>query len=253
MKFISIPAESIDSDPSQPRKQFDENELRELGSSLAKYQLVPILVVVKGNRFELIDGERRWRAAQLLGIKELKAIVFAEKPSEANLLEIQVTVNCQRADLQPLEKLDAYTKLMTLRGWNASELAKSLSISKANVSKILMLDDLSPEDKRRMQTGELGLAAGYEIARHKALLSPKIDCALNNTNGLPPMVSRVVCRLSDFTVTVAGTTSLQVADLIAACERLARECRKAVKSGLDVSTFARVLKDQAKQEGRLTQ
>jgi len=129
---------SIDPNPDQPRKTFDPDSLEELVQSVKEYGVVqPIIVRGAGDRFELIAGERRWRAAKEAGLVSIQALV--REASDPIALQIGLIENIQREDLNAIEEADAYRSLIADHGVTQSDLAKHLGKSKATISNTLRL------------------------------------------------------------------------------------------------------------------
>lgn len=133
-----IPVHLIDPSPFQPRKSFDEAELKELADSLrAKGVIQPVLVRPTGDRFQLVAGERRWRAAKLAELEAVPAIVRALEDRDA--LEFALTENLLRDDLGPLETARAYKSLQDRFGLSQEEIASRLGINRVTVTNTLRL------------------------------------------------------------------------------------------------------------------
>jgi ParB family transcriptional regulator, chromosome partitioning protein len=99
--FLSLPVEAVERNPGQPRKRFDEARLEELAASIRQHGVVePILVRRHGDSYRIVAGERRWRAAQRAGLKEIPALV--REATEAQAFEIALVENLQRADLNAI-------------------------------------------------------------------------------------------------------------------------------------------------------
>ena len=102
----------IEPNKSQPRKQFDEEALQELSDSIKKYGVLePLIVTKKDNYYEIIAGERRWRAARLAGIKEVPVVI--RDYTDKEIMEISLIENIQREDLNPIEEAQAYEALIS--------------------------------------------------------------------------------------------------------------------------------------------
>ena len=113
--LLSLPIESLERNPGQPRKRFDEARLEELAASIREHGVVePILVRRDGGRYCIVAGERRWRAAQRAGLKEIPAIV--REGSEKDAFQIALVENIQRADLNAIEEAEAYEVLIREHG-----------------------------------------------------------------------------------------------------------------------------------------
>ncbi|MEY2599034.1 MAG: hypothetical protein RLZZ244_90 [Verrucomicrobiota bacterium] len=130
--------------PLQPRKVFNDDSLRELTDSIREHGIVQPLICRKvGGRFELIAGERRWRASQALGLKEVP--VIAREASDQDVLELALIENLQRADLNPIEEAKAFLRLSQEFAMTQEDIAKRVGVSRASVANTLRLLDLPNE------------------------------------------------------------------------------------------------------------
>lgn len=137
-EIIYLPLEEVHSNPFQPRSAFTPEKIEELTNSIREKGIIqPLLVRKKGDSYELIAGERRWRAAQLAGIKEIPVIVKEISDSEA--LELSLIENIQREDLNPLEEAEAYKNLIEKFNYTQEELAKRLGKSRTLIANTLRL------------------------------------------------------------------------------------------------------------------
>lgn len=153
-KVISIPASKIRSNPKQPRQNFNTQNLEELVKSIREYGIIQPLIVTKiGDDYELIAGERRLRAARLLNLRVVPVIV--RKAREQEKLEVALIENIQREDLNPLEKAYAFQKLMDEFNLTQEQIAQKMGISRAAVSNILRLQNLSKEIKKALLNNEI--------------------------------------------------------------------------------------------------
>lgn len=151
----------IEPNPSQPRKKFDEDSLKELADSIKEHGLLqPILVKKRGRTYEIIAGERRWRAARLAGLKEIPAIVKDMDETEA--AEAALIENIQREDLGSIEEARAYRALIEEYGLTQEELAKKLSKSRTAITNSLRLLQLDDEILDLIEEGKL--TAGHARA-----------------------------------------------------------------------------------------
>ena len=147
-KVQSIPLDKIIPSPFQPRMKFSDERLRELSESIMEKGVIqPILVRPNGEKFELIAGERRFRAAQLAGFKEIPAI--ARNVKDGDLLEISLIENIQREELNKLEEARAYARLSVEFGLTHEMIAKRVSRDRTTISNILRLLEL-PEKIQRL-------------------------------------------------------------------------------------------------------
>jgi ParB family chromosome partitioning protein len=160
----------IVADENQPRRDFDDDELADLAASLSDHgQTDPVKVRwdAPRDRWVIIDGERRWRAAQRAGIKTLSAIVESRPLSPDRVLEYQLIENALRADLSAIEAGAAYHHLMAVWNVNQTALAKRLHISESKVSRALAALDLPGEVKDAIGAGKVGAVAAVQKARAK--------------------------------------------------------------------------------------
>src|SRR6267143_4423260 len=122
-----IPVDQIDVNPNQPRKAFDSKALNELAASIQTSGVIqPVVVRRHGAGYQLIAGERRWRAARQAGLARIPAVV--REASDAQSLEIALVENLLREDLNPMEEAEAYQKLLAQFGWTQEELARRVGL-----------------------------------------------------------------------------------------------------------------------------
>lgn len=134
--FIKV--QDIEPNGSQPRKKFDEDSLHELAESIKQYGILqPLLLQKKGKFYEIIAGERRWRAARLAGLKEVPAII--KEYSSQEIVEIALIENIQREDLNPIEEAAAYKRLISEFHLKQDELAERVSKSRTAITNSMRL------------------------------------------------------------------------------------------------------------------
>ena len=152
---------SVEPNVNQPRKQFDEDALLELSESIKQYGVLqPLLVSDKKDYYEIIAGERRWRAAKLAGLKEIPVIV--KEFSEQELVEISLIENIQREDLNPVEEAMAYKRLIDEFHLKQDEIAERVGKSRTAVTNAMRLLKLS-EKVQQMLIDEM-ITAGHARA-----------------------------------------------------------------------------------------
>jgi ParB family chromosome partitioning protein len=157
VRVEKVPVSMVDGDPEQPRRHFDEQELRELADSLREHgQLQPVRVrrVTATGRYVVVAGERRLRASKLAGLPTIDAIVLEERVSIDRVRIEQVVENLQRSQLSPLETAEAYRKLINLWGVSQAELARRLGVGTATVSRALSLLEAPEETRAKIAAGE---------------------------------------------------------------------------------------------------
>ena len=159
-----IPISQIAPNPHQPRVTFDESTLTELAASIRTDGVVqPIIVRTSADHtYQLVAGERRWRAAKLAGLETIPAIV--RELSDAQAFETALIENLQREDLAPLERAAAYQHYLDSFGGTIEQLAARIAESRANVSNYLRLLKLQTEICYLLGTGELGMGQARALA-----------------------------------------------------------------------------------------
>lgn len=164
-RFAEIGIEQVGANPRQPRRSFPEEELQELAASIREVGLLQPVVVrpLESGRYELVMGERRWRACELAGLDTIPAIVRDTDDSE--MLRDALIENLHRQQLDPLEEAAAYQQLLDDFGATHEQLAAKVGRSRSHISNTLRLLNLPPAVQRRVAAGVL--SAGHA----RALLS----------------------------------------------------------------------------------
>jgi ParB family transcriptional regulator, chromosome partitioning protein len=157
----TVPIETIRPSPFQPRRHFAEAELDGLAQSIREKGIVqPLLVRPMGADFELVAGERRWRAAQRVGLHEVPVII---RPfGDGEVIEIALVENLQREDLSPLEEAEAYRRLAHDFGRSQASLAEAVGKSRSHVANTMRLLSLPEAVRQRLDDGSL--SAGHARA-----------------------------------------------------------------------------------------
>jgi ParB family chromosome partitioning protein len=151
-----IPIASIEPHPGQPRRIFQEEALAELAASIAARGVVqPIVVRPHGHRFQIVAGERRWRASQRARLHEIPAIV--RDFSDTETLEVALVENIQRQDLNAIEEAQAYKRLVEEYGHTQEELGRLVHKSRSHIANLLRLLDLPAKVQILLGTGELSM------------------------------------------------------------------------------------------------
>ncbi len=161
---LEIPVDRIVPNPRQPRQSFPESGLQELAQSIRIHGVLqPIIVRNDGNgRFELVAGERRWRAACMAGLKTVPAIVREVRGDQA--LEVALIENLQREDLTPLERARAYQTYLNTFQVPVETLAERLGESRPNIANYLRLLKLPDQIQAMIGSGKLGMGQARAIA-----------------------------------------------------------------------------------------
>ncbi len=145
----------IDPNPEQPRRHFDPRSLEELADSIRRHGVLqPVVVRRAGDRYELIVGERRWRATQAAGLRTIPAVVADVDPSDR--LELAIIENVQRQDLNPIELAHAYRELAE-HGLTQDEIGKRVSKDRSSVANHLRLLELTRQIQEDIELGRLSM------------------------------------------------------------------------------------------------
>ncbi|WP_316367315.1 ParB/RepB/Spo0J family partition protein [Candidatus Thiodiazotropha sp. CDECU1] len=150
-----LPVDLIQRGRYQPRREFDAESLRELADSIAAQGVIQPIVVrpVENERYELIAGERRWRAAQQAGLDEIPVVI--KEVTEEAAMAMGLIENIQREDLNPLEEANALSRLLLEFGLTHQEVAKAVGKSRTTVTNLLRLLELNEEVKTLVESGRL--------------------------------------------------------------------------------------------------
>ena len=162
-----LPVASIEPNPDQPRRHFEEAPLAELAASIASRGLIqPIIVRPIGDRYQIVAGERRWRAAQRAQLHEVPVIVREFDDTET--LEVAIIENIQRQDLNAIEEAEAYKRLIEEFGHSHEALGKIVHKSRSHVANLLRLLDLPGKVREMVASGKLSMG-------HARALIPAAD------------------------------------------------------------------------------
>lgn len=144
----------VEPDGQQPRQNFGEESLAELTASIQQYGVLqPLIVQKRNNRYQIIAGERRWRAAKNAGIKEIPVII--KEYSSEEMLEISLIENIQREDLSPLEEAKAYKRLIEEYQLRQEEVAEKVGKSRSSIANSLRLLNLDPQVQMLVEAGAI--------------------------------------------------------------------------------------------------
>jgi ParB family chromosome partitioning protein len=160
-----IPVERIEANPENPRLAFDESALEELAASIREHGVLqPVLVrPLEENRFQLIAGERRWRASQIAGQATIPALV--EDIDDDTALEISIIENLQREDISPLDEASMYDRMIKDHGYSIRKLADKLGKDKGYLENRLRLADAPPEVRELVSLRKDTLSHAYELMK----------------------------------------------------------------------------------------
>ncbi len=158
--MAEIPVDRLHPNPHQPRHHFDEAAIEELTASIRRHGVLqPLLVSEDGqDRYTIVTGERRWRAARRAGLRTVPAVI-RERLEDAAQLELALVENLQRRDLTPLEEARAFDQLRSSLGLTQAEIAERVAMDRSTVANALRLLKLPPEIQSLVERGEL--SAGH--------------------------------------------------------------------------------------------
>ena len=224
-----LPIHKVEPNPDQPRQDFDEEELQALSESISIHGIIQPLTVREMNSgyYQIIAGERRWRAARMANLSEVPAVIIEADDKKA--MELALIENLQRQDLNPVEEALGYQSLIEEYGLTQEEAASRVGKSRPAVANSLRLLGLCPEVMERLRKNEL--TAGHA----RAILSLKSDkkqmeaaqkiCAL----GLSVRQAELICKNMTREPAPEKTVTLAV-DYVAECEKsLSRHLGRGVK------------------------
>ena len=158
----TLPIEQISPNPDQPRKRFEDSDLDDLTASIKEKGVIQPLIVraVGGDHYEIVAGERRWRAAQRAQLHQLPVVV--REFTDVEVLEVAIIENVQRADLNPVEEAAGYRQLMDRFGHTQEKMAEALGKSRSHIANLLRLLNLPDAVLEMLRRGDL--SAGHARA-----------------------------------------------------------------------------------------
>ncbi len=213
-----LPVYKVEPNPGQPRQDFDEEELQSLADSIATHGVVQPLTVreLESGYYQIIAGERRWRAARMAGLNEIPAVII--EADDKKTMELALIENLQRQDLNPVEEALGYQSLMQDYGLTQEQAAQQVGKSRPAVANALRLLSLCPEVLERLRKGEL--SAGHA----RAVLTIKnekkqIEAAQKiSALGLSVRQAELLCRNMTREPAPSKPVSFAV-DYVAECEK----------------------------------
>lgn len=259
-----LPLDKLVTNP-QVRQTFDPEAIAQLAATMKEVdQLQPIRVRKVGDKYVIVDGERRFRAAKVAGWTGLGAIVESKDLCEGEVLQRQLISTCQRVDVPALEKGQAIAQMVDVTGWKVGDAAARIGLSAGSASKLLRIQTLPDEVQVLVAAGKIPVSAAYQLSRLKdaerqqALATEIADGRLSRDGLVASLkrsaepksaegrsaVSRVTAPLgAGRSVTVVGR-ALNLEGFIEILEELLGQARKARPSGVELKTFIRMLRDR---------
>ena len=185
---MMVPIEQVVANPDQPRRRFDADLLDDLAASIKEKGIIqPLIVRRKGDGYEIVAGERRWRAAQKAGLHRIPVVIRDFDDTE--VLEIAIIENIQRADLNPVEEAAGYVQLMNKFGHTQEKLAEALGKSRSHIANTMRLMQLPEAVQNFVTEGKLsaGHARSLITAKDPIALAKKViagDLSVRDTEKL---------------------------------------------------------------------
>lgn len=177
----TIRMSEIEPNKSQPRRHFDENAITTLADSIRQHGLIqPILVRSTGTGYQIVAGERRWRACRMLGMSEIPAVV--KEFSDSETAQIALIENIQREDLNPIEEAAAYKELMENYNMTQEELSKAVGKSRSAIANAVRLLNMPEKVQELLRKGELSAGQAKAIAAAESE-EQMVDLAERAANG----------------------------------------------------------------------
>lgn len=246
----------------QVRKQFDEADLRLFGESLKVKQLEPVLCQPDGT---IIVGERRFRAAMLVGMTHLEVKIADEQLSGSEIRVWQLTENMQREDLTGYEKWLGCTELLDMNpGWKQKDLADRLHLSESMIVRLLSPSKCTEQWQEALREGNVGISDCYAASKlppvdQAGLLALKLSGASRDTietagrkrrsgNASDVRANRIKCPLANGVHVIVSGNELSLDEMIDALVEASKEARKARDQGLHAKTFEASMRDRHGQE-----
>ncbi|MCA9027590.1 MAG: ParB/RepB/Spo0J family partition protein [Planctomycetaceae bacterium] len=251
----------------QVREIFDEASIQQLAENIAQHGLIhPIHVHQVGETFRLIAGERRYRAVQLLGHKTILATVASGTIAEGDIVEKMLSENVSREDLNPIELAKGIKQLKELSGQTASAAATRLGLSNKMVSELLSLLSLPDSIQLDVQSGEIPVSLGAELARvsdpeeqaslaqqviagtmtRDRLVAQRKRSAVTRPRSEATTVQRVTAHLGAGQTVSVACGDLTLDRFIEVLDGLLRRAKQVRPRGIELPTFLKILRDEAK-------
>ena len=227
--YQKLPIHKVEPNPDQPRQDFDEEELQSLADSIGEHGVIqPLTVRETGNGYyQIIAGERRWRAARLAGLHEIPAVII--EADDKKTMELALIENLQRQDLNPVEEALGYQVLMEEYGMTQEETAKRVGKSRPAVANALRLISLCPEVLELVRSGKLSAGHARAVLSLKEAKKQQQAAQKIIALGLSVRQAELLCKNMDKELPKEKPATLQV-NYVEECEKtLSKHLGRGVK------------------------
>ena len=216
--YQRLPIHKVEPNPNQPRRDFDPEELQALADSIATHGVVQPLTVraLDNGYYQIIAGERRWRAARMAELREIPAVII--EADDKKVMELALIENLQRQDLNPVEEAMGYRTLMEEYGLTQEETAERVGKSRPNVANMLRLLTLCPDVLDMVRTGALSAGHARTLVSLKTEKLQKEAAQKIVALGLSVRQAELMCKNLQKEPAPAKPVTLQV-NYISECEK----------------------------------
>lgn len=224
-----LPIHKVEPNPHQPRQDFDEEELQNLSDSITEHGVIQPLTVreLEKGYYQIIAGERRWRAARLAGLHEIPALII--EADDKKTMELALIENLQRQDLNPVEEAQGYQALMTEYGMTQEETALRVGKSRPAVANALRLMNLCPEVLALVRSGQLSAGHARAVLALKEEKKQQQAAQKIVALGLSVRQAELLCKTLSKEPKDLPTEPLRI-DYVAECEKsLSKHLGRGVK------------------------
>ena len=225
-----LPIHKIEPNPDQPRQDFDAEELQNLADSIAEHGVIQPLTVrpVSNGYYQIIAGERRWRASRIAGLQEVPAVIM--DADDKKTMELALIENLQRQDLNPIEEAQGYQTLMNEYGMTQEETAKRVGKSRPAVANALRLMNLCPPVLELVRNGQLSAGHARAVLSLKEPTRQQQAAQKIVVLGLSVRQAELLCKNMDREPAPKQQTITLAVDYVAECEKtLSKKLGRGVK------------------------
>ena len=225
-----LPIHKVEPNPDQPRQDFDEDELQSLSDSIAVHGVVQPLTVreLPNGYYQIIAGERRWRASRLAGLKEIPAVII--EADDKKVMELALIENLQRQDLNPVEEAMGYQILMSEYGMTQDKTAKQVGKSRPAIANALRLLSLCPDVLDLVRTGALSAGHARAVLMLKTEKEQKTAAQKIVSLSLSVRQAESLCKNMAKPVAETQQSITLAVDYVAECEKsLSKHLGRGVK------------------------